>query len=45
MALPYGVFDERDLPDGRSLHVLPLLFARARLCVGPKDSDVYEDVW
>lgn len=34
----------RDLPDGRSLFVLPLTFGRARLVVG-RGETVYDDGW
>ena len=35
----------RILPDGRLLTVVPLTYARARLCVGPADLPVYDDGW
>lgn len=40
-----GIIAERNLPDGRILHVVPLTYGRARLCVGPADSMCYEDGW
>jgi hypothetical protein len=35
---------QRDLSDGRSMFVLGLTFARARLVVG-RGSEVYDDAW
>lgn len=43
--LPYGVIFERDLGDGRVLHVLPLLFGQARLGIGRPDCSGYDDIW
>lgn len=35
----------RILDDGRALWVYPLTFDRARLCVGPRDSGMFDDEW
>lgn len=33
------------LPDGRAIVVMPLLFGRARLGIGPAGSGWFSDVW
>jgi hypothetical protein len=38
-------FAARVLPDGRAAEVWPLTFGRARLCVGPLGSLVYDNEW
>jgi hypothetical protein len=43
-ALPDWAIDGRELPDGRLLFVVPLLFDRARLTVG-RDEHQYDDGW
>jgi len=40
-----GALACRLLPDGRELTVYPLLFGRARLCIGSPDIDWYDDGW
>lgn len=40
-----GVVAERNLPDGRLLHVVPLTFGRARLNIGPQGQQWYSDGW
>jgi hypothetical protein len=40
------MFYQRHLPDGcRTIEVVPLTFGRGRLCVGPRGSMSYDDVW
>lgn len=36
---------ERALQNGRTIQVIPLTYGRARLCIGPTDSKIYDDVW
>lgn len=36
---------QRTLRDGRVAEILPLLFDRARIGVGPADRRGYDDVW
>jgi len=38
----YGL---RELPDGRRVEVIALFGGRARLCVGPPDDPIYDDMW
>lgn len=38
----YGL---RQLPDGRRLEVIALTYGRARLCVGPPDKPIYDNMW
>lgn len=37
------IFYERDLPDGRTLYVVPLTFGRARITIGPTGSQFLDD--
>lgn len=39
------VYFSKDVPGGRTLDVIPLLFGRARICIGPTGSVSYDDVW
>lgn len=41
----FGVIARRVLADGRLLDLTPLTFGRVRLCVGPADLPVYDDLW
>ena len=41
----YECFARKELAGGRSAEVIPLTEGRARLCVGPAGSLVYDDVW
>jgi hypothetical protein len=36
---------ERDLGDGRKAWVVPLTFGRARIIVGPAESQFIDDSW
>ena len=41
-----GTTADKPLPDGRLLTVIPILFGRARLTVGPQKCVFgYDDVW
>jgi hypothetical protein len=40
-----GYIARRTLDDGRALFVVPLLFGRARLGIGPAGSLVFDDIW
>lgn len=33
------------LPDGQALAVVPMLFGKARLCLGPEDLQTYDRGW
>lgn len=35
----------RRLDDGRALSIVPLLFGRARVAIGPAHGVTYDDVW
>jgi hypothetical protein len=37
--------DEKKLPNGKLLHVVPLTYGRARLHIGPADTECYDDGW
>lgn len=38
-------YGQRDLGDGRTITVDPLTFGRARLHIGPSDTQWYDDGW
>ena len=40
-----GPFVEGLLDDDRIVHINPLTFGRARLSIGPKDDQLYDDSW
>ncbi len=40
-----GTLAHRDLPDGRSLYVMPLTYDRARLAIGPTGALGYDRAW
>jgi len=40
----YGVLKDKDFGE-RIGEIVPLTYARARLCVGKKDEWSYEDAW
>ena len=42
---PQGYLGWKDLKDGRAAFVVPILFGRARLIVGPRDEFYGDDVW
>ncbi len=35
----------RTLPDGRGAWIVPLTFGRARIVIGPVDSNLLDDGW
>lgn len=39
------IIAERILPDGRRLQVIPLTYARARLCIGPDQTMFYDNMF
>lgn len=39
------VYIARELEDGRELTVVPLTFGRARLHIGPRGGDWFDDGW
>lgn len=41
----YGVIERVNLPDGRIIDVTPLTYGRARVHIGPDDSQWYTDEW
>lgn len=45
MSRPGALAPSRLLPDGREVTVYPLTYGRARLVVGPPNSDFYDDGW
>jgi hypothetical protein len=36
---------KRQLPDGRTIEVVPLTFGRARIYIGPTNEQWYDDGW
>ncbi len=40
-----GLVAERELPDGRVIHINEMLFGNHKLCIGPKNELFYEDEW
>lgn len=44
LSVPHS-YAARRLPDGRLAVVVPLLFGRARIGVGPPDVRTFEDLW
>lgn len=45
IAEQHGPYAEADLNDGRVIHINPLTFGRARLSIGRKDQQWYDDSW
>lgn len=41
----FGGYGHRDLPDGRTIHVIPLSYGRARIGIGPTGEQWFDDVW